>query len=142
MAFEHSDAIEVRRVRGKGLGVFARRAIEPGETIERVPVLVVPTGHIGKDPDANRLAGYCFEWGQRSLGLALGYGSLYNHSYDPNARYEDAGGRTKLFVALRPIASGEEITVNYNGEPADRSPVWFDVIESTPNGHQPNGHEA
>src|SRR5262245_1939871 len=129
MAIDHSDAVEVRTIRGKGRGVFARRPIEEDEIIERVPVIVLPAGQVGDDPGEHRLAGYCFEWGPRTVALALGYGSLYNHSYNPNARYEDAGDKTKLFVALRDIAPGEEITVNYNGEPKDRSPVWFDVIE-------------
>lgn len=129
MAIDHSDAVEVRQVRGKGRGVFARRAIAEGEIIERVPVIVLPAGRVGDDPAEDRLASYCFEWGPRTVALALGYGSLYNHSYTPNARYEDAGERTKLFVALRDIAPGEEITVNYNGEPRDQSPVWFDVVE-------------
>ena len=29
-------------------------------------------------------------------------------------------------VALRAIAPGEEIVLNYNGEPEDRSAGWFD----------------
>ena len=64
-----------------------------------------------------------------SWRLALGYGSLYNHSYRPNARYVDLSERTKLFTAIRDIAAGEEITVNYNGEPEDQTPVGFDVVE-------------
>ena len=40
-----------------------------------------------------------------------------------------SGRRTKVYTALRDIAPGEEITVNYNGDPSDRSPVGFDVIE-------------
>ena len=130
MALMHSETVEVRNIRGKGRGVIARRPIEEGEIIERVPVIVIPTDQIGDDPGRRVLAGYVFAWGQGTLALALGYGSLYNHSYEPNARYEALGGRTKIFVALREIAAGEEITINYNGEPSDRSPVWFKVNES------------
>ncbi len=129
MALTQSVAVEVRQVRGKGRGVFARRSIPEGEVIETCPVLVLPAEQVGDDPARHALAAYTFEWGRETVALALGYGSLYNHSYQPNARYEDVGGRTKLFVALRDIAAGEEITVNYNGEPEDRSPVWFDVFE-------------
>lgn len=129
MALTQSDAVIVKRVRGKGRGVFARRFIAEGEIIETCPVLVVPTGEVRSGPAWTRLGEYCYEWGQGSVALALGYGSLYNHSYEPNARYEDVGRRAKRFVAIRDIAAGEEITVNYNGEPGDRSPVWFDVIE-------------
>jgi len=33
-----------------------------------------------------------------------------------------------VYRALRPIKKGEEITVNYNGEPDDKTPIdWFEV---------------
>lgn len=92
-----SDAIVIKRVRGKGRGVFARRPIESGEVIETCPVLVLPSGSI-EDFSAG-IGAYVFEWGRGKLALALGYGSLYNHSYRPNARYVDLSERTKLFTA-------------------------------------------
>ena len=36
---QHSDLIYVKRIKGKGRGVFARKAIMLGAVIERVPVL-------------------------------------------------------------------------------------------------------
>jgi SET domain-containing protein len=129
MALIHSDLIEVKRVKGKGRGVFARRPIREGELIERVPVLVLPLDEIKNGDEWTGLAGYCFLWGEGTVALALGYGSLYNHSFDPNARYDDESPRAKSYSAIRDIAAGEEITINYNGEPTDRSPVGFDVIE-------------
>ena len=132
MAFTQSDAIEVRRVKGKGRGVFARRPIRRGEVIERVPVLVLPIDAVRTPSRWTGLARYCFHWGRGTLALALGYGSLYNHSYRPNAFYDDTGGPAKVFTALRDIAPGEEITVNYNGEPGDDSPVGFEVLEAEP----------
>jgi SET domain-containing protein len=126
MGFTHSDAIEVRQVKGKGRGVFARRPIRKGEVIERVPVLVLP---LDEGENGSVLPSYCFMWGRNKVALALGYGSLFNHSFRPNARYDDVGRQTKVFSALRDIAPGEEITVNYNGDPRDKSPVGFDVIE-------------
>jgi uncharacterized protein len=130
MAFTHSESIEVKQIHGKGRGVFARRRIRKHEVIERVPVIVLPMEAIEDATPGPGLANYCFLWGRRSVALALGYGSLYNHSYKPNARYDDVGPRTKVFTALRDIAPGEEITINYNGEPVDRSSVGFDVIEN------------
>jgi SET domain-containing protein len=132
MAVTQSDAVEVKRVRGKGRGVFARRPIGAGEVIETCPVLVLPAG-AAEDVPAG-IGGHVFEWGRGQLALALGYGSLYNHSYRPNARYLDLAGRIKVFTAIRDIAAGEEITVNYNGEPDDETPVGFEVVEgpSTP----------
>jgi SET domain-containing protein len=132
MVLRQSDAVEVRRSKGKGRGVFARRAIRRGEVIERVPVLVVPAEELQRESVWTSLGSYCFLWNQRTVALALGYGSLYNHSYRPNARYDDLGQRTKVFTALRDIAPGEEITINYNGDPDDDAAVGFPVVEAAP----------
>jgi SET domain-containing protein len=129
MALRQSDAVEVRQVKGKGRGVFARRTIAKGEVFERVPVLVLPIAEIQNDDGWSGLASYCFNWGQGTVALALGYGSMYNHSFRPNAKYEDIGRRTKVFSAIREIRVGEEVTINYNADPKDRSPVGFTVIE-------------
>lgn len=129
MGFQQSEAVEVKRARGKGRGVFARRPIRKGEVIERVPVLVMSVEDYEKGMDTTILAGYVFAWGEGQIALALGYGSLYNHSYRPNARYQDVAPRTKQFVALRAIRSGEEVTVNYNGSPRSRAKVGFDLAE-------------
>jgi uncharacterized protein len=130
MAFTHSDSIAVKRIKGKGRGVFARRRIRKGEVIERVPMLVLTGKEFEEDLCGTTMANYCFAWGRDQVALALGYGSIYNHSYSPNARYDDVGPRTKVFSALRVIEPGEEITVNYNGKPRSRSAVWFDIIEA------------
>jgi len=150
MALRHSDAIEVKQIKGKGRGVFARRLIHDGEVIERVPVLVLPVGETRTATGPTRMSGYCFEWGRGTVAVALGYGSLYNHSYQPNARYDDESGQAKVFRAIRDIAAGEEIVVNYNGEPEDETPVWFKVMESEtlqkepecPDAHPGSGNET
>jgi len=124
MSLTQSPLIEVKRIKGKGRGVFAKQFIPAGTVIERVPVLVFPMDN----PLADRLSDYVFMWGRGTVALALGYGSLYNHSYTPNARYDDIRQQSKEFTAIRDIEAGEEITVNYNGEPGDNSEVWFEVI--------------
>ena len=131
MVLQQTDAVEIRNARGKGRGVFARRPIRKGEEIERVPVLVMPAKEVRNGLDWTTLGTYCFHWERGKVAVALGYGSLYNHSYRPNARYDDVGPQTKEFTALRDIQPGEEITVNYNGEPRNRSAVWFEVVEGS-----------
>jgi SET domain-containing protein len=142
MAFTHSDSIAVKRIKGKGRGVFALRRIRKGEVIERVPMLVMTAKEFEEELSGSSLANYCFAWGRNQVALALGYGSIYNHSYMPNARYEDVGPQTKVFLALRAIEPGEEITVNYNGRPGSRTKVWFKVIESNGNGRAPRQSRA
>ena len=129
MAFTQSASIGIKRIKGKGRGVFARRLIKKGELIEKVPMLVLSVEEYHDGIGKTSLANYCFAWGQDTVALALGYGSLYNHSYKPNARYDDVAPQTKEFTALRDIQSGEEITVNYNAEPKSHAAVWFDVVE-------------
>ena len=108
--------------------MFAREFIAAGTIIERVPMLVFPGKELYIDDQPTALYHYCFEWGKDTVALALGYGSIYNHSYSPNARYDDIAQRTKIYSAIKDIQAGEEITINYNGEPDDHSPMEFDVL--------------
>jgi SET domain-containing protein len=124
---EHSELICVKKVRGKGRGVFARRAIQKGEVIERVPVVVIPIKHIVDGWQNSELNRYFYVWSPSTVAVSLGYGSLYNHSYTPNARYEQ-GEKVLLYRAVRKIELGEEITINYNGRPVDDRPVGFEVV--------------
>ena len=114
----------------KGRGCFARRAILAGEIIERAPAIVLPPdGPIAAQ--VTELDAYAFDWpsaGPGACAIVLGYGSLYNHSYTPNAVYVRDHEHAELtVVALRDIAAGEEVVFNYNRIPDDRDPVWFEV---------------
>ena len=61
--------------------------------------------------------------------MVFGYGSIYNHSFDPNADWkQNFRTQSMVYRAIKPIKKGEEILVNYNGEPDDATPIdWFDV---------------
>ncbi len=116
-------------VPGKGRGVLATAAIKAGEIFERAPIIISPD-HEWPDLEKTSLFHYCFAWGPKleHAAIGLGYASLYNHSYTPNATYiRQTEDLLIHFVALRDIASGEEITVNYNNDPHSQEPVWFDV---------------
>ena len=130
MKLTPSTLIEVKRIKGKGRGVFAKQHIPAGTVFETVPLLVIPAKEVLECEHGNFLSQYVFEYGRGTVALALGFGSLYNHSYSPNARYDDAGRQVKQFRALRDIQPGEEITINYNGAEDGTDPVEFDVIDS------------
>ncbi len=111
-----------------GQGVFAARDIEEGEIIEICPILLIPKSELHHIRQT-MLDNYYFDWGDDGewYALALGYGSLYNHEYDPNADYGmDFEANTIDIYCLRTIKAGEEICINYNGEPGNLSPVWFE----------------
>lgn len=109
-----------------GTGVFATARIEEDDVIEACPILVVPPAQV-KKVAGTTFSDYVYEW-HDGYALALGFGSLYNHSRSSNARYEmDYETEEITIVAVRRIRAGEEITINYNGDHADPSPVWFET---------------
>jgi len=61
--------------------------------------------------------------------VVLGFGSIYNHSHQPNAKYKEKyKDRSIDFIAINEIKKDEEITVNYNqGKQKHKSPLWFNV---------------
>ncbi len=111
----------------KGKGVFTSEPIKKGQTIEVCPLILVPMkefSHIKK----TKLYYYYFEYSQRYFAIALGYCSLYNHSYKPNAKYSfNYKTKTITVSALKDIAKDQEIFFNYNWIPTDTSPLgdWF-----------------
>jgi len=116
---------------GKGRGIFAQRKLLKGETIEEAPVVVIPHSQI-EHLDRTVLGDYYFVWGddEEQAAIALGTCSLCNHSYRPNTVFRL--NRDKLtieFVAARGIEAGEEITINYNGDPNSKKPIWFESLE-------------
>jgi SET domain-containing protein len=77
------------------------------------------------------LGSYYFRWKDGVNAILFGYGSLYNHSYFPNAVYRrNYENHSMDFVALHDIRAGQEITINYNGKPDCRDPLWFHCCES------------
>lgn len=127
MAHIHSDLIKIKKADNKGRGVFAIRSISKDTEIERVPVIVVPEQDVFGYTRTSALAGYVFNWKKGRMALALGYGSLYNHSFKPNAQYFIENKDTMSYMALRDIKAGEEITINYNSDPKSREDVGFNV---------------
>ena len=121
--------VEVKKTGKKGRGVFAIKDFNPGEIVENCPVINI-TPKERKIVEKTIFDYYIYPWrSTRSGSLVLGYGSLYNHSFNPNADWkQNFKTQSMVYRAVRPIKKGEEITVNYNGEPDDTTPIdWFDV---------------
>jgi len=124
-------AVAVGESVGRDRGVFALRAFSAGDTIEVAPVLSFSSEEWEEYVVNTDLADYCFRWTNDGDdgAIALGLGSLYNHSYSPSAKYVLRFPEREIaFVALRDIEAGEEITVNYNRDHESQKPVWFDAI--------------
>ena len=116
---------------GRGLGVFASRDIEMGETVEVAPVLLLKTDF---DDLETAIKQRVFNWHRLASfpgtsAIALGYGSMYNHDNPANMQYRaQLDGQAVAFIAVRLVTRGEELTINYNatgGEPVSVEDVWF-----------------
>ena len=103
--------VHVRRSSIHGRGVFTVGPLSRGSIVEACPALVLSVDDIR---DNGTLSFYVYDWGDERVALALGYGSLYNHSESPNAYAEIDHVRNMIIIkALRRIEADEEVTLNY-----------------------------
>ncbi len=111
---------------GKGRGVFATRPFARGDLVEAVPVLLLRPDEQDR-LDGTVLDSYVFAW-RDTVAIALGFGSIYNHSWDPNLEYQKRFDEGVIeFVAIRDIAPGDELTTNYTASRPDRPDLWVDL---------------
>jgi SET domain-containing protein len=113
-----------------GRGVFTKKEIPANTIIEVAPVIVMNSDD-RKLVDQTLLHDYIFEWGENNerCCMALGLVPIYNHSYSSNCEYYmDFDSDTILIKTVRPIAKGEELTINYNGDCNDETKIWFEAV--------------
>jgi hypothetical protein len=103
----------------KGRGAFALSAHAENSIVEICPVVIFDV----PDPDLlpKEIGRRIFKWstliGKQGMqrGLALGYGSMYNHANPANLRYcASRITQTMTFIANRQICVGDELTINYD----------------------------
>lgn len=115
-------------------GLIAARNIKKNEILEKCPIVLIGK----KEEEALKktvIWKYYFEWNDKHHCLCLGYGSLFNHSYSPNAKYTfDFKNKLLVFRSIMEIKQGEEITINYNFEPSSKDPLEPELIDH--NKHQ------
>jgi len=100
----------------KGRCVTATQDYRVGDVIERVPVIILNPG----DEKVGKIADYAFHWRANLWVIALGYGSLYNHSDTPNAEYIRFFSANEMhIVAVEDIPAGREITLGYSDPKAE-----------------------
>ncbi|MFX1325998.1 MAG: SET domain-containing protein-lysine N-methyltransferase [Promethearchaeota archaeon] len=128
------NMLEVRYASAKkGRGVFAKNDIKKGTIIDIAYVVPIPNKDY-KKISKTILYNYCYIWEdpkhkpEFTNAITLSISQFINHSYDPNVVYlYDYKNQAIEFSALKEIAKGEELLVNYNGLVDDKSPVWFEI---------------
>lgn len=107
--------LKVKKDPVKGRGIFAQTPIKANVILEKCHLLILHESEVH-----DLLDRYVFGYSKHHVALALGNGSLYNHSASPNAYCYFSDDREQLiFETLRPIKKGEEICINYGYSKAD-----------------------
>ncbi len=110
-----------------GRGMFCLNDIEQGALIEICPLIKIPKDDL-KSIDQTNLYNYYFLMEDKAFPacIALGFGSLYNHSHAPNAEVKiDAVDALMFIEAIKDISAGEEIFLDYVGGQANEKDLWF-----------------
>ena len=114
------NSIYVKKSNIHGYGVFTDLDIKKGELIEEC---VVPYQIISLHSDV--LINYRYVWAKRrgdtpiGFCIALGFGSIYNHSKEENIGWEiNEKERIITFTAIKDIKKNEELLFDYeNADP-------------------------
>lgn len=93
----------------KGRGLVSVRKIMKGELIEKCELIFLNNQEISKSIES-----YVYEYNKKLVAIALGNGSLINHSDEPNCEFY-FNYELKLLVikAIKNISPREELTINY-----------------------------
>lgn len=121
-------SLYIKDVKGKGRGVFSAVPIHEGDVIEACKMLVLQPADYDLST-ASYLINFSFyiDRDKSIVGLATGFGSLYNHASPANATHKISQEDNRVdIIALRDIVADEEICINYHGAFDDTSTNWFD----------------
>ncbi|KAM0749917.1 hypothetical protein T439DRAFT_42353 [Meredithblackwellia eburnea MCA 4105] len=121
----HQSPIQILSSPSKGRGVYSTTTLPAGTLIDISPVLLLSDSEyygVGSQPgqgngvEGSVLRGYVFTWKGREGGmaLALGVGSLFNHSQSPNVSFElDTTGYVIRYRTFKKVEEGEELCIFY-----------------------------
>jgi len=107
-----------------GLGVFAKLAYASGDAVEIAPALLIDRWELGQCLVDYRFFTPDFRPVNSVVKVALGVGSVFNHSRTPNLGYREASiegathaqAQATFYYALRDIAEGEELCISYGDD--------------------------
>lgn len=105
--------LEIKKDPKMGRGVFATKNIKKGTLIEVSEIIIFNK----KDHSLIQSSGMLLNHypGKRSA-LALGLGSLFNHSDTPNVRYFFSSEKI-AFIVNQKIKAGEQLFIDYGYDP-------------------------
>ena len=122
----NSTGCHIQVTPGKGRGVFASRSISSNTVIEISPVLLFSKDEYEAHGKHTVLDHYTFKWKDGTsagrMALALGLGSLFNHSQHPNVSYTlDTSTDSICYRTCCDVEEGEELCIYYGSQ------LWFET---------------
>ena len=123
--------VRARKSSIHGMGLFATETIAMGSLIERAPLIICDTYSFRCLDDImgirHILSDYPFKWNRSQSAIALGYGSLINHSTSPNALFKFNYDYPAIeYYARRTISADEEIVMQYVPD-YNLNKLWFET---------------
>lgn len=128
LGFKDCDLVLRKNADTHSVGVFANRHFNRGEVLERCIAVVIPPSQSSYSPVLDE---YIYGHSNNSIAIVLGYGMLYNHSFNEtidvtwfhHMSVRTAADSSNVFdytiTALREIQMGDEIFTSYGDE------QWF-----------------
>lgn len=116
----HRYNLEIRWHPKRGRGVFPMTFIPCNTVIEVSPILLFRHDEYKAHGQYTALDEYTYRW-RDGYALALGLGSMFNHSRRPNVGFvRDFEDQVIRYVTLRDVQPGEELCISYGTH------LWFE----------------
>lgn len=109
--------VKIKKTRKYGRGIFASEDIKKGQAVEVSPLLVFKSKKDLKRLMKTDLCRYLYDF-KGKQALALGIGSLFNHSSSANVDWKVLHKEEKiLFWASENIKKGQQLFIDYGYDP-------------------------
>lgn len=111
--------LEVKEFTTMGRGVITTKLIKKS-CLFYIADLIELSRKDSETVDKTMLKNYVYDLGKGQSGLALGFGSLFNHSNNPNVNYfivKENKRRVIVYQAIRNIKAGEQLFIDYGYQP-------------------------
>jgi SET domain-containing protein len=114
LVIDNNLFIKESTIKNIGNGVFTNKSIKNGQIIEICPIIKINNKFLFQKD--NILNDYIFNdpLNDDNKLLVFGYGSIYNHSNDPNVDYYyDNDNNKMIYKAIKDINKDSELFISY-----------------------------
>ncbi|KAF8945008.1 hypothetical protein BGZ47_003398 [Haplosporangium gracile] len=128
----NQSTLQIQDCGAKGRGIVTTVVVPARTVIDISPILLFPSEEYSTHGQYTQLDHYTYRW-KGGMALALGLGSMFNHSSTPNVGFQrDIDNGLIRYSTLREIQVGEELCISYGPS------LWFPNMEG-PQGQNNSG---